>query len=98
MVVLSPNFAILASLSALAVVSMLPAAEAVAIPSQDNNQGDTSLNGQSSSSANAKGAQDSPGSITPVLPLPGLSKRRVVAASHGKSDVKEHKLEEVSVP
>lgn len=100
MVVLSPKFAILASLSALAVLSTVPTAEAVAIPdNREGTRGDpfvaqgSSVNGASSSSPSVQGA-DAPGDGVPVLPLPGLSKRRVVVGSHGEAEAKAHRLNE----
>lgn len=103
MVVLSPNFTVLASLSVLAVVSMIPTSvEAVALPSpphragsrgsppsrQSSNQG-SSVDGGSSHSPDVKGADADPfgAAAIPTLPLPGLRKKR--------SSPLENRLEQV---
>ncbi|KIP07448.1 hypothetical protein PHLGIDRAFT_127644 [Phlebiopsis gigantea 11061_1 CR5-6] len=93
MVVLSPNFTVLASLSALAVVSMLPTgAEAIALPStpqrsshsrRPNAATTEGRNGGNSYTPDVKGKDaDSSSSPIPALSLPGLPKRGTFGVEH----------------
>lgn len=102
MVVLSPNFTILASMSVVAVMTMLPTADAVAINKSGNSasvQPGHGLNGGTSTSPDVKGpdaipvGQGSPGDITDgvtSLPLPNTPRR---SEDNG---VGAHRLAEVS--
>lgn len=82
MVVLSHNFAVLASLSALAAMSLVSApANAVAVPGRHNAASPKTTSNNQDSSSNSQGAAEST-SVTAVLPLPRAAKRHMLRPVH----------------